>query len=284
MLDIAECNCTNTAIDRVIAAMREPDPEVRTLNQMAEMACLSPFHFCRVFRRAAGIPPAAFFTALRLDRAKRLLLDTDASVTEICYTLGYASLGAFTTRFSHHVGVSPGRFRRLPEATLGALAELERDETTQTLLPGAAPTVMGHVIDANGTGGPTFVGLFLTAIAQGRPVAGAALARPGPYTLPMPSSGHYALLAVSLPRHGDAVSALVPDARSLVGSAMGPIVVRGHTVSGSTEIRLRSFLSTDPPVLAALPPLLWQGERLEKTYLRPKPQFRRSFDLDDPLG
>ena len=96
--------------------MRAPEPEVRTLAQMAEVACLSPFHFARVFRQATGIPPAAFFAALQLDRAKRLLLETELSVTEICFALGYASLGTFTTRFAARVGVPPGRFRRLARA------------------------------------------------------------------------------------------------------------------------------------------------------------------------
>ncbi len=124
-----------------IAAIRAPEPEVRTLSQMAELACLSPYHFCRVFRRAAGIPPAAIFGALRLERAKRLLLDTDLSVTEICYALGYTSLGAFTTRFSHHVGVSPGRFRRLPELTVDTLERLERPGASPRLWPNATPAI-----------------------------------------------------------------------------------------------------------------------------------------------
>jgi AraC family transcriptional regulator len=260
MLEVDELQDTSVAIERVIAAMRLPNPEVRTLSEMAELACLSRFHFCRVFHRAAGIPPAAFFSALRLDQAKRLLLSTDSSVTETCYGLGYSSLGAFTTRFSHHVGVSPGRFRRLLETTHEALVALERDGARPQFWPDVVPAISGHVVDATGAGGPTFVGLFPVAVAQGRPVAGTALARPGPYSLPLPPAGRYALLAVSLPQHCDAVSALAPDTSSLVGSAATPIVVRGNSVYGSTAIRLRRFLPTDPPVLVALPPLLLRRE------------------------
>jgi AraC family transcriptional regulator len=266
MLDVAELQDTPVAIERVIAAMRTPDPEVRTLSEMAELACLSRFHFCRVFHRAAGIPPAAFFSALRLDQAKRLLLNTDVSVTEICFALGYSSLGAFTTRFSHHVGVSPGRFRQLLGTTREALVELERDEGRPQFWPDVAPAISGTVVDATGAGGPTFVGLFPHAMAQGRPISGTAFTRPGPYSLPLPPAGRYALLAVSLPQHCDAISALAPDASSLVGSAATPIVVQGNRVYGSTAISLRRFLPTDPPVLVALPPLLLRREtRLAET-------------------
>ncbi len=285
MPDLATPDCTATSIDRVIAAIRAPEPEVRTLSQMAELACLSPYHFCRVFRRAAGIPPAAFFGALRLERAKRLLLDTDLSVTEICYALGYTSLGAFTTRFSHHVGVSPGRFRRLPELTVDALERLERLGASPRLWPNATPAISGHVLDCFGTGGPTFAGLFPVAMALGRPLAGTALARPGPFSLPLPPPGRYRLLAISLPRHGDARSALTPDTRCLVGSAPAPIVVRGSTVAGSTEIRLRSSLPADPPVLVALTPLLLSPESTRGVPgRRTNEQFRRSFASPDPLG
>ena len=84
---------------------------------MAELAGWSPFHFSRVFTAVVGTSPAAFHAALRLERAKRLLLTTDLPVTEVCFESGYASPGSFTARFGHFVGVSPGRLRRLPEET-----------------------------------------------------------------------------------------------------------------------------------------------------------------------
>jgi AraC family transcriptional regulator len=245
------------AVERVIAAMRAPEPEVNSLHDMADMACLSPFHFSRVFRDVAGIPPAAFFGALRLDRAKRLLLQTDQSVTEVCFALGYASLGSFTTRFSNHVGVSPGRFRRLPEATAAAFAGLQDEDVRPRVWPGASPAIRGTVIGPAEADGPTFIGLFPIAMAQGKPVAGTVIARPGPFSLPLPPDGRYSLLAVNLPPACDPAMALAPDASALVGSAVTPIVVCRDVVHGSTEITLRPFLPIDPPVLIALPPLLF---------------------------
>ena len=62
------------AIERVILAMRSRLAEPLTLRDLAGIAHLSPYHFCRVFQRLTGVPPGEFLTALRLEEAKRLLL------------------------------------------------------------------------------------------------------------------------------------------------------------------------------------------------------------------
>ena len=49
---------------------------------------------------------------MRIDRAKRLLVESELSVTDICFTVGYESLGTFSTHFSARVGVSPREYRR----------------------------------------------------------------------------------------------------------------------------------------------------------------------------
>jgi AraC family transcriptional regulator len=92
------------AVERVLATMRERLDEDLTLHVMADVARLSPYHFTRVFRHVTGIPPCEFLTALRLQEAKRLLLTTGLSVTDVCFEVGYSSLGTFTTRFTHLIG------------------------------------------------------------------------------------------------------------------------------------------------------------------------------------
>ena len=84
------------AVERVLATMRERLDEDLTLHDMADVAHLSPYHFTRVFRHVTGIPPCEFLTALRLQEAKRLLLTTGLSVTDVCFEVGYSSLGTFT--------------------------------------------------------------------------------------------------------------------------------------------------------------------------------------------
>src|SRR5262249_28546352 len=99
------------AVERVIKVMREHLAEPLSLGDMADEACLSPYYFNRVFHRSIGLPPCEFLAALRLDAAKKLLLTTDLSVTDVCFTVGYNALGSFTSRFTQQVGLSPRHLR-----------------------------------------------------------------------------------------------------------------------------------------------------------------------------
>jgi AraC-like DNA-binding protein len=83
-----------------------------TLDEMAQVACLSPNHFLRTFKQAFAQTPHQFVTQLRLERAKRLLVQTGLSVTEIGATVGFESLGSFSWLFARRVGLSPEAYRR----------------------------------------------------------------------------------------------------------------------------------------------------------------------------
>lgn len=82
------------------------------LSEAAREACLSPFHFHRQFVSAFGQTPHAFAAASRLERAKRLLLTTDLTVSDIVLQVGYESLGSFGTRFVREYGRTPTEFRQ----------------------------------------------------------------------------------------------------------------------------------------------------------------------------
>jgi len=96
-----------SAIEQVIQIMHAHLHEPLSLDDLASAACLRPFHFNRVFRRLIGIPPGEFLSALRLQAARQLLLATSLSVTEICFEVGYSSIGSFTSRFTYMVGLPP---------------------------------------------------------------------------------------------------------------------------------------------------------------------------------
>ena len=83
-----------------------------SLEDAAREAGLSPFYFNRLFTQAFHETPHEFVTRLRIDQAKRELLKDHASVTDICFDVGYESLGSFSTRFSSLTGLSPAAFRR----------------------------------------------------------------------------------------------------------------------------------------------------------------------------
>lgn len=93
-----------------------------TLEDAAREACLSPFHFNRVFARTFGETPHEFVTRRRIDDAKKLLLAGNQSVTDICFDLGYESLGSFSSKFRLLTGLSPAAFRREARIAFGGFA------------------------------------------------------------------------------------------------------------------------------------------------------------------
>ena len=70
-----------------------------TLDAMAEAANLSKFHFARSFAAVYGETPRAYLTRRRIERAKDLLRAANLTVTEICFLVGFESLGSFSSRF-----------------------------------------------------------------------------------------------------------------------------------------------------------------------------------------
>jgi AraC-like DNA-binding protein len=81
---------------------------------------MSAGHLSRQFKLAYGESPYSYLMTRRIERAMALLRRGDLSVTEVCFTVGCASLGTFTTRFTELVGMSPGTYRRQEaDATVG---------------------------------------------------------------------------------------------------------------------------------------------------------------------
>jgi AraC-like DNA-binding protein len=85
--------------------------EALRLKDLAHEAALSPFHFLRMFRAVFGETPHQYLTRVRIEAAKRLLL-ADAPVTDVCFDVGFQSLGSFSALFSRRVGAPPSAFRR----------------------------------------------------------------------------------------------------------------------------------------------------------------------------
>lgn len=79
---------------------------------LARIAHVSPAHFTRAFRAAFGETPHRYLQRRRVERAMFLLRDTDRSVTDICFEVGFGSLGTFSRTFRAIVGRSPREYRR----------------------------------------------------------------------------------------------------------------------------------------------------------------------------
>lgn len=246
------------AVERVILSMRERLDEPLSLQDMADIACLSPFHFNRVFHQTTGLPPAQFLYALRLEAAKRLLLTTSLSVTGICYEVGYNSVGTFTSRFTHLVGLSPRHFRALAQKIDTSFLESLSGEGAAIFKNASrGPGVAGRILTPKPVEGLIFIGLFPTFIPQSRPVGGTLLTAPGSYSIGPVMDGQYYVFAAAFPLSNDLLAYLLPDAASLlVGVGTRPAIVRKEQADEPVDVALRPVQITDPPILIALPFLL----------------------------
>lgn len=81
------------------------------IEAIARAALMSTAHFSRRFRAAYGETPHSYLMTRRIERAKWLLRKGDMTVTEICLTVGFTSLGSFSARFAQLVGETPTAYR-----------------------------------------------------------------------------------------------------------------------------------------------------------------------------
>jgi AraC family transcriptional regulator len=85
--------------------------EAITLGMLADVACLSEYHFLRMFRASFGLPPHAWIAARRIDRARGLLRCTDLPLQRIADDCGYANLSHFSHSFRAALGCAPSYYR-----------------------------------------------------------------------------------------------------------------------------------------------------------------------------
>ena len=91
--------------------MEEMLSEAMPLGSIAKLAHLSPFHFHRAFSAVFGETPHEFRTRRRLEKAARLLRETDFPVTMVCLDTGFESIPSFSNLFRKRYGKSPREFR-----------------------------------------------------------------------------------------------------------------------------------------------------------------------------
>ena len=81
------------------------------LDQISAKACFSRYHFLRLFRQAFNITPHQYLIEKRIEKAKELLTSDDLRVTDICFEVGFQSLGSFSSLFHKYVGHAPVTYR-----------------------------------------------------------------------------------------------------------------------------------------------------------------------------
>lgn len=237
------------AVKRVIALLRSELDRTLSIGDMARAAYISPFHFIRVFEGVTGVTPSRFQCALKLQAAKTLLLSTDMKIVDVCYEIGYKSLGTFTRRFTELVGIAPNKFRHHGRMA-NCHAEWRRmnNETAE-----GTPFIEGYVAAPDPHfEGVIVIGAFPTAVPQGCPLNCAVANRNGQFRLPRPPAEEFYVCGLGL-RTLDAMAMWIVDDSALRG-------VRCHAPNrnysidaGSVcTIALRRALPTDPPILTAL--------------------------------
>src|SRR4051794_9072949 len=82
-----------------------------SISALAGIALVSEAHFIRTFRATFGETPHRYLQRRRVERAMALLRNTDRSVTDVCFAVGFSSLGTFSRTFRDILGESPSAFR-----------------------------------------------------------------------------------------------------------------------------------------------------------------------------
>ena len=83
-----------------------------TLEQMAAVVHLSPYHFARQFKAATGLPPRQYVIARRVERAQHLMrADGELGLVDVALRVGFSDQSKFSFHFKRIVGVTPGQFR-----------------------------------------------------------------------------------------------------------------------------------------------------------------------------
>lgn len=251
----------NEAVETAIALMHANVASPLRLHELADAAYLSRFHFDRVFRTMTGVSAVAFAAALRIDAAKRLLVNGEASVTEACYALGYESLGSFVSRFSRSVGVSPGALRASSARDDGT--PVVRDAEPRVRLSADGCASIGGIVSGDVPADlVVWVGAFSRGIPDGLPAGGTLLHGVGPFRIDGLSCGTYHILALGVPRATSLRGYLALGASARVGKG-GAVVLGPAGADRRVTIDLAVASVTDPPILVALPLVTGDGARSE---------------------
>ncbi|MEJ3657416.1 AraC family transcriptional regulator [Actinomycetes bacterium KLBMP 9759] len=99
------------SVDRVTQFVDAHLQETLTLDRLADVAALSPFHFARAFRASTGISPHRFVTARRIEAARARLIGSRDSVVDIAHAVGFSNVSHFRRVFRRELGTLPGELR-----------------------------------------------------------------------------------------------------------------------------------------------------------------------------
>ena len=103
------------------------------VESLARAVHISAGHLSREFKRAYGESPYSYLMTRRIERAMTLLRRGELSVTEVCFAVGFSSLGTFSTRFTELVGTSPSRYRADPSQEVAGIPPCMASRVTRPI-------------------------------------------------------------------------------------------------------------------------------------------------------
>lgn len=103
----------NSPVEQSIIYIHEHLNTLITMEQLAKMVGLSSTYFSHLFKVETGYSPREYITNARMNKAKLLLAQTNKSISEIAFEVGYANGASFTNLFTEKVGCAPKIFRKL---------------------------------------------------------------------------------------------------------------------------------------------------------------------------
>jgi AraC family transcriptional regulator len=110
-IELSRAGPVDRRLRRAIEFMHDNYSRELMLDEIASAAYLSEYHFARLFKQITGVTPHVYLANLRLERARKLLVETEYPISEIAAMVGYQSQSHFTKIFKSITGITPRAFR-----------------------------------------------------------------------------------------------------------------------------------------------------------------------------
>lgn len=245
------------AIHDAILFIQENLDKDLSLEKLANEAAYSPYHFSRMFKKHVGVPPKYYVSSMRLQLAKRLLLDTNFPIRDIGFEVGQQSLGTFTTRFTKSIGITPAAFRTAQTNSNQYMTNLKSNKRLSTERQNSSPyhQLVGSIHTEGNFDGIIFIGIFPKPIPEGLPIRGTLLMEVSEFELNHIPVGIYYLMATALSWGTDSKSILIPQETLRVRHPV-PIHLDGKNILSPIHLTMHKPAITDPPILISLPLLM----------------------------
>ncbi len=111
-IELSRAGLVDRRLRRAIEFMHDNCGRELSLAEIASAAYVSEFHFARLFKKITGLTPHVYLAGLRIERARKLLAESDLAIAEVGAAVGYASQSHFTKVFREATGMTPRAFRQ----------------------------------------------------------------------------------------------------------------------------------------------------------------------------